>query len=151
MPRINYIKKNFLKKDTLYNSFLVNLLIVKTLKKGKKFLAISLIYKALNILQLKKKNALKLLELAIKNIRPRITSKELNPKEGTRTLIIPLDTFKSIRISIKWLIKNSLKRSKKSFSFNLANEIYDSAINRGLTIRQKKDYTNFILSKKTAF
>lgn len=151
MPRVNYIKKNFLKKDPLYNSFLVNLLITKTLKKGKKFLAISLIYKALNILQLKKKNALKLLELAIKNIRPRITSKELNPKEGKCTLIIPLDTFKSIRIAIKWLIKNALKRSKKSFSFNLANEIYDSATNRGLTMRQKKDYTSFVLSKKTAF
>ena len=46
MSRRSIIKKNYIEPDSLYNSYLVSLLIVRVLKQGKKRLASSIIYEA---------------------------------------------------------------------------------------------------------
>lgn len=150
MSRFNYTKKNFLQKDSIYNSFLVSLFIVNILKKGQKCLAKSLIYRALTLLKHRTKNVLVLLELAIKNIRPQINFKELGLRKGARTIIVTYELFKSVRVAIKWLIFSALQRAKKAFSINLANEIVDAASKRGLTLRKKKDFHRYVISRRTA-
>ena len=54
MSRRNISKKRFPERDSIYNSYLVNLLIARILKSGKKNLAKSIVYKAFEII--KKKN-----------------------------------------------------------------------------------------------
>jgi len=51
MSRRNISKKRFPQPDSLYNSYLVSLLIARILKSGKKNLAKNIVYQAFEIIQ----------------------------------------------------------------------------------------------------
>ena len=53
MSRRNISKKRYPKADPIYNSFLVNLIISRVLKSGKKILAQKIVHKAFDIIQFK--------------------------------------------------------------------------------------------------
>ena len=53
MSRRNISKKRFPKSDSLYNSYLVSLLIARILKSGKKTLARKIVYTAFTIIEKK--------------------------------------------------------------------------------------------------
>lgn len=150
MSHFIYNKIIFLKKDSKYNSLLINLFITRILKNGKKSLATFLFYKTLTVLKKRTKKFLKLIERVIKKIRPKSRLRELSKKKGSKTAVVKYELLKSVKIAIKWLIRNAIKRSKKPFYINLANEIYDVFKGRGLTFRQTKDYHKHIRIKKTA-
>ena len=53
MSRRNISKKRFPEKDSVYNSYLVSLLITRILKSGKKTIAKKIVYDAFEIIQKK--------------------------------------------------------------------------------------------------
>lgn len=145
-------EKSFIIKDIKYNSFLVNFLINKVLKNGKKSIAKKIVYNALNLVELKmKKNSLFILETAIKNISPII---KIIPFYHNQTIYFEpkqLEQSMSIKIAITWLIKSAFNRSGKKIEIKLCDEIIDTYKNIGQSVKKKDLFYKKIESSKVIF
>lgn len=150
MSRKKIIKKTLFQKDLFYNNILITLIINRLLKHGKKNLAKKIIYKTLNYIFIKtKKNPLLILEKAIKNISPRVILRN-KFRQGIVTKIpILLNIFDSTLIAICWLLKITIKKSKKQLFIKLGIEILDAFKGIGNTIKKKEEIHKIAKSNKT--
>jgi small subunit ribosomal protein S7 len=140
MSRRNISKKRFPKPDDIYNSFLVSLIISKILKSGKKNLAKKIIYKAFDIIRIKtNKNPLIIFEKAVKKTSPLIEIKSRKIGGSINKVPTEIDGFRSINLSLRWIIKHSKEKTGRSMAIKLANEIIDSSNNIGKTIKKKEE------------
>jgi small subunit ribosomal protein S7 len=140
MSRRISIKRRVIKKDFRYNKLLISMLINKLLKKGKKNIAENILYKTLKLIELKtKKNPILILEKSIKNISPRVKLEATYLNKSIFQVPKILNLYYSTRIAIKWLIENSKKRSGKSMSIKLSNEIFDSLKGIGNSIKKRDE------------
>jgi len=115
------------------------MIINKILKKGKKNIAESILYKTLTLIELKtNKNPILILEKAIKNISPRVKLEATYVNKSTFQVPKILNLYYSTRIAIKWLIESSKKRSGKSMSVKLSNEVLDSLKGVGNSIKKRE-------------
>ena len=150
MIRRYKVKKKFNNLDLKYKSFLVNLLINKVLKSGKKVLAKKLVYSTLSIIQLKtKKNPLLILEEAIKKLIPKFQierpSKELKKKF---LFVNTMPKYKGLMLSLRWLIQSAKKGSSNKFIIKLSNEIINTWRGHGNSLIKKYQLYSRIKSLK---
>lgn len=128
--------------DPIYNSKLVFRLINKVMFDGKKSIAQSLVYKALDQIEKTGKKPLNTLETAIANISPRM---EVRPRRvGGASYQVPVEVRGDRResLAIRWMINAARSRSNKefhTFDQKLAQEIMDAAENKGAAIKRKED------------
>ena len=149
MSRKISIKKHSLKRDFKYNNLLVNFLINKILKNGKKILAQRIVYKAFYIIELKlNKNPLLIFEKAIRNISPRVqlTNKLI---EGINQKVPKvLNIYSSTKLAIRWLSEFAKKRTEKGMYLKLANEILDANQGFGNSIKKRDEIHKIAESNK---
>ena len=111
MPRkkISNQYKILKQKKLVKGCLLIDLLLKRLLKKGKKKLAEACIKNVINFLK-KKINIpfLIILEKAIKNISPKFKILSMNNQIDSK--VIELTTFESIKIALTWLIKGAKMR-----------------------------------------
>jgi small subunit ribosomal protein S7 len=140
MARRNRAVKRVVEPDIKYNSQLVASFINKLMVSGKKTVAASLFYDALNLAaERAKKPGLEVFEQAIKNVTPLI---EVRPRRvGGATYQVPLEVRPDRRqsLAIRWLVSTARTRSGKSMSEKLAAEILDAANNQGATVKKRED------------
>jgi len=126
--------------DVKYNSELVGRFINKLMLNGKKSVAASIFYDALDIVAGRtKKPSIETFEQAVKNATPLI---EVRPRRvGGATYQIPLEVRPERRqsLAIRWLVQNARSRSGKSMAEKLAAEIMDAANNQGATVKKRED------------
>jgi small subunit ribosomal protein S7 len=140
MSRKILIKKRFFKFELKYNSFLVNLLINRILKKGKKELAKRIVYTSLNLLENKmNKNPIFILEKAIRNLIPRVKLQSKKIGGSTHQVPIILNRFKGVNLAIRWLTDSAKKRIGKNIIIKLTNEILDCLKYLGNSIKKKEE------------
>ena len=111
MSRRNIAKKRFPQPDSVYNSYLVSLLINRILKSGKKTIAKTIVY-----------------EVKARRV-------------GGSTYQVPIEVsgFRATNLSLRWIIGYSKQRVGRSMSIKLANEIIDTANDIGNTIKKKEE------------
>lgn len=140
MPRKKIIKKKELTTDPIFNSILIQLLINRILKKGKKQLAIRIVLNTLEHIQLKtQQDALQLVEIAIQNLSPSV---EIQTKRiGGAVYSVPLEvqSFKATNLAVQLLLETTRAKSGQYFSKKLAEEIIDASNNMGAAIRKKEE------------
>lgn len=140
MARRNRAAKRPIEPDIRYNSRLVSSFINKLMRNGKKTLAASIFYKALDLVQERtKKPGIEIFEQAIKNATPLI---EVRPRRvGGATYQIPLEVRPERRqsLAIRWLVNSARTRSGKSMAEKLAAELIDAANNQGATVKRRED------------
>jgi len=140
MPRKGPAKKRITLPDSLYNSKMVAQFINKTMRRGKKSLAESIVYRSLDIIKSKtKKDPLDVFERAMKNVRPAM---EVKPRRvGGATYQVPVEVKldRQVSLAMRWLISFAKKRSGKSMAEKLSAELMDAATNKGATIKKKED------------
>jgi small subunit ribosomal protein S7 len=140
MARRNRAVKRVVEPDIKYNSQLVASFINKLMDSGKKTVAASIFYDALNLAaERAKKPGLEVFEQAIKNVTPLI---EVRPRRvGGATYQVPLEVRPDRRqsLAIRWLVSTARTRSGKSMSEKLAAEILDAANNQGATVKKRED------------
>ncbi len=140
MARRIVIRKEFLEKDLLYNSFLVNILINKVLKNGKKFLARNIVYKSFDMISKDAgKNPVLIFEKAVRNVQPKVGLKAVIVENTTYRIPVLINKLKSAKIAIRWIVESSKKRKKKSAANCLFLEILDASRNTGLSVKKKED------------
>ena len=140
MARRNRAIKRPVTPDVKYNSQLVASFINKLMNDGKKTVAASIFYDALEIAEKRaKKPGLELFEQAIKNSTPLI---EVRPRRvGGATYQVPLEVRPDRRqsLAIRWLVNSARSRSGKSMAEKLAAELLDAANNQGATVKKRED------------
>jgi len=140
MSRRNIAKKRFPEADPTYNSYLVNLLIKRILKCGKKNTAQNIVYAALAIIQKKtNEDPLIIFEKAIRNASPIVEVKSRRIGGSTYQVPIEVSGFRATNLALSWLISYSRKRVGRSMSIKLASEIIDSSNDTGSTIKRKEE------------
>lgn len=126
--------------DVRYNSVHVQSFINRVLRNGKKSVAASLIYDALDMIgERTKRNPAEIFEAAIKNVGPVM---EVRPRRvGGATYQVPMEVpaYRRFALASRWLITAAKARSGKTFSEKLAAELMDAANNQGAAIRKREE------------
>jgi small subunit ribosomal protein S7 len=140
MPRRREVPERVIIPDAKYNSKLVSKFIKSIMKDGKKSIAESILYDAMDIIE-KKTNepAIKIFEQALENAKPMIEVK--SRRVGGSTYQVPTEIRPSRRtaLGIRWIIDFARKRSEKGMVDKLSAELLDAANKRGATIKKKED------------
>src|SRR3990172_9325624 len=140
MPRRSRPQKRDLPPDVRYNSVQVASFINRVMKRGKKSLATTLVYDALELMEERtKKNPLETFEQALRNVSPLM---EVKPRRvGGATYQVPMEVAPDRRFALatRWILTAARSRSGKSFSEKLAGELMDAANNSGSAIRRREE------------
>ncbi len=140
MPRRREVPKRVIASDLKYNSALVAKFINCIMRDGKKSVAESTLYKALNIMGEKTNEPpLKTFEQAVDNVRPLIEVK--SRRVGGSTYQVPTEIRPSRRtaLGIRWIITYARQRPEKGMASKLASELLDAANRRGASVKKKED------------
>lgn len=140
MPRRREVPKREILPDPKYGDKLVAKFINGLMRRGKKSVAESILYRAFDIIQTRtKQDPLKLFKQALENAKPLLEVR--SRRVGGATYQVPIEVRHERRASlaIRWLISFSKKRNEKSMHEKLAMELLDAASNRGTTIKKKED------------
>lgn len=128
--------------DTRYGSELVQKLINIVMWRGKKTVATTIVYDALDYMAKKtgdKDKMLKTLAKAIENITPII---EVRPRRvGGSVYQIPVEVnYRRARsLALRWLINAAATRGDKTMGLRLGNELLDAAEGRGGAAKKRQD------------
>jgi small subunit ribosomal protein S7 len=140
MSRRNISKKRFPEADSVYNSYLVSLLITRILKSGKKTIAKNIVYEAFEIIKKKtSEDPLEVFEKAIRKASPIVEVKARRIGGSTYQVPIEVSGFRATNLSLRWIIRYAHQRVGRSMSIKLANEIIDTANEIGNTIKKKEE------------
>jgi small subunit ribosomal protein S7 len=140
MPRRYRPPKRKVQPDLKYNSEHVEMCINRVMRSGKKSLARTVVYDALDLIgERTKRNPLEVFEQAIKNATPLL---EVKPRRvGGATYQIPIEVSldRRITLALRWLIAAARSRSGKGMTEKLANELLDAANNVGTAVKKRED------------
>ena len=140
MSRRNISKKRFPQPDSIYNSYLVSLLITRILKSGKKTIAKKIVYEAFEIIKQKtNEDPLTIFEKVICKGSPIVEVKARRIGGSTYQVPIEVSSFRATNLSLRWIIQYSKQRVGRSMSIKLANEIIDTANEVGNTIKKREE------------
>lgn len=140
MSRRSTIEKKTGKSDPIYRNRLVNMMVNRIIKHGKKSLAYRILYKAMkNIKQKTKKNPLSVLRQAIRRVTPNVTVKARRLGGSTYQVPIEIKSAQGKALAIRWLLGASRKRSGRNMAFKSSYESIDAARDNGEAIRKKEE------------
>jgi len=137
--------------DVRYNSINIQTMVQHVLKKGKKSLAVGLIYDAMDIIKERTgKNSIEIFDAALKNVSPAM---EVRPRRvGGATYQVPMEVSADRRmtLALRWILSAARERAGKSFPDKLASELIDASNETGSAIR-KRDETHKMAEANRAF
>jgi small subunit ribosomal protein S7 len=137
--------------DIRYNSVQLQTLVQHVLKRGKKSVALGLVYDAMDLIKERtQKSAIEVFETALKNVSPAM---EVRPRRvGGATYQVPMEvsTDRRTTLAIRWILSAAHDRSGKSFPDKLAGELIDAFNETGTAIR-KRDETHKMAEANRAF
>lgn len=140
MPRRYRPERREVLPDVRYNSMQVQSFINRVMKRGKKSVATSLVYDALDLIgERMNKEPIEVFEQALKNVSPVM---EVRPRRvGGATYQVPMEVSSHRRFALatRWILAAARARSGRSFSEKLAAELMDAANNTGSAIRRREE------------
>lgn len=145
-PKKRYVLPDPKFRDTNVTKFVNNLML-----QGKKSLAYSIFYGALDIVEERtKENGLETWRKALNNVSPGVEVK--SRRVGGATFQVPMEVRPERRQSLgmKWLINYARKRGEKTMTERLAGEIIAGAKGEGAAVK-KKDDTHRMADANKAF
>lgn len=137
--------------DIRYHSVNMQTMILHIMKRGKKSLAVSLMYDAMDLVKERTgKNPLEVFDAALRNVSPVM---EVRPRRvGGATYQVPMEVPANRRmtLTIRWILAAARARSGKSFPDKLASELIDAFNETGAAIR-KRDEAHKMAEANRAF
>lgn len=126
--------------DVRYNSLPVTFFIHRIMKRGKKSVATTIMYDAMDIVKEKSgKNPVEVLDQALRNVGPVM---EVRPRRvGGATYQVPMEvpTNRRMTLAMRWIIDASTGRTGNSYAEKLSAEILDAANNQGASVRKREE------------
>ncbi|HDD44235.1 MAG TPA: 30S ribosomal protein S7 [Candidatus Desulfofervidus auxilii] len=140
MPRKGPVPRREILPDPKYGSVLVAKFINCMMRDGKKSVAESIFYDAMEIIAEKTgKNPLEVFEKAVENVKPILEVKSRRVGGATYQVPVEVRPERQVSLAIKWIIQSARARSERGMVKKLANELLDAYNNRGSAIKKKED------------
>lgn len=141
MPRKGPVQKRKVIADPVYNSVLVTQLVNKVLKSGKKSIAESIVYGALEYIHTKieDQDPVSVLQRAIDNIKPQVEVKSRRVGGATYQVPIEVKEARGTTLALRWLTDYSRQRREKTMTLRLANEVLDASSSLGASVKKRED------------
>ncbi|MDR0958562.1 MAG: 30S ribosomal protein S7 [Clostridiales bacterium] len=140
MPRKGHVPKRDVLADPKYNSKVITRLINVVMLDGKKSIAQNIVYGALDKVSEKRgADALESFESALANLMPLLEVKAR--RVGGATYQVPIDIRPDRRqtLALRWLVTYSRRRSERTMTDRLANEILDALSSTGGAFKKKEE------------
>jgi small subunit ribosomal protein S7 len=152
MPRSYKSTEVFLKGDPRYDNKLASKIINKLMLQGKKSIAQSMFYEALDTVLKKVENVdpVDVFTKAVENIKPRVEVR--SKRVGGATYQVPKEVNKRRQqsLAIRWLIDAARTKRGKPMSKRLAEELFDAYNNQGVAVT-KKDNVHKMAEANSAY
>lgn len=140
MSRRNAAKKGDIIPDSRYGEIIVAKFINRMMLDGKKSLAESLFYTAMDKIEEKvQEPGIEVFKKALENVRPSLEVK--SRRIGGATYQVPLEVSprRSESLALRWLIRYTRERKEYGMVDKLTNEIIAAANSEGSTYKKKED------------
>ena len=141
MARRHAIDKRVPLPDPKFKSLLVAKFINSVMRRGKKSLAESVVYGALEIIKDRKpaEDPLAIFSSAIDHAKPLVQVK--SRRVGGATYQVPVEVASDTRtaLAFRWIIEFARRRGEKSMAERLAGELLDCYSKQGNTIKRRED------------
>lgn len=151
MPRRGKVSRSRANPDAKYNSVLVQVMINKVMRDGKKSTAERIVYDAMDLIaQRTKEEPRQVFEQALRNAMPVL---EVRPRRvGGATYQIPLEVrpARQTSLAMRWVLSAARGRSGRPMSDRLATELVDAFREQGTAIK-KRDDTHRMAEANKAF
>jgi len=140
MPRRRVAAKREILPDPKYHNQTVAKFINHVMVSGKKAVAESIVYGALERIQERgTADPVETFEKALEAVAPYVEVK--SRRVGGATYQVPVEVRPSRRqaLAMRWLVDFARKRGEKSMAARLAGELMDAAEGRGAAVRKRED------------
>lgn len=149
MPRKGPAPKRALVIDPVYGSQVVTQLVNKILLDGKKSVAESIVYGALEGVREKSgQDPVVVLKRALENIRPSLEVRSRRVGGATYQVPVEVRPVRATTLALRWLVDFSRARREKSMTERLTNEILDASNGLGAAVKRREDMHKMAESNK---
>ena len=140
MPRKGPAPKRPLLVDPVYQSPLVTQLVNKILLDGKKSIAETIVYGALEGCREKTgTDPVVTLKRGLDNVKPAIEVKSRRVGGATYQVPIEVKPGRSTTLALRWLVGYAQDRREKTMAERLMNEILDASNGLGAAVKKRED------------
>ena len=140
MSRRRRAKKRETMPDPKYHSPLLQMVVNRVMKNGKKTLAYKIVYQTMDRLQEKTdQNPIQVLNEAIMNVKPIVEVK--SKRVGGAAYQVPLDVNqeRGTVLAIRWILAAARSRSGMSIVSKLTSEILDASKKSGAAMKRRNE------------
>ncbi len=140
MPRKKRDFSREILPDPKYHDVVVTKTVNAIMRGGKKGVAESALYNALDRIQKKEGgDAVELFHKALSNIRPVIEVRSRRVGGATYQVPTEVPAKRAESLAIRWLLSAANGRGERTLSDRLAGEIFDAIVNRGNAVKKRED------------
>jgi small subunit ribosomal protein S7 len=149
MPRKGPAPRRPLVVDPVYNSPLVTQLVNKILMDGKRSVAESIVYGALEGCRDKSgTDPVVTLKRALDNVRPTLEVKSRRVGGATYQVPVEVKAGRANTLALRWLVGYSRARREKTMTDRLMNELLDASNGLGASVKRREDTHKMAESNK---
>jgi small subunit ribosomal protein S7 len=140
MPRKGPAPRRDLVADPIHHSVLVTQLVNKVMLHGKRSLAESIVYKAMDIVGEKTgEDALSVVKRAVDNVKPPLEVKSRRVGGATYQVPVEVRPRRATTLAIRWIVDFARSRREKTMAECLAAELLDAASGLGAAVKKRDD------------
>ncbi len=140
MSRRHRAERRELVPDPKFGNLKVSRFMNSVMRQGKKSVAESIVYGALEQIEAKiKQNPVAVFEQALDNVMPSVEVR--SRRVGGATYQVPIEVRPDRRqtLAIRWIIAAARERNEKTMVDKLSGELLDASNNRGNAVKKRED------------
>ena len=140
MSRRHSAEKREIIPDPKFGSVVVSKFMNSVMYEGKKSVAESIVYGALEMIEGKTKtNPLNVFQQALDNVMPSIEVRSRRVGGATYQVPVEVRTSRRQALGIRWIIAAARERNERTMTERLSAELLDASNNRGNAVKKRED------------
>ena len=140
MSRRHSAEKREIMPDPKYGNAVVTKFMNSVMYAGKKSVAESIVYGALDLIESKtKQQPLGVFQQALDNVMPSIEVRSRRVGGATYQVPVEVRTSRRQALGIRWIISAARERNEKTMTERLSAELLDASNNRGNAVKKRED------------
>lgn len=137
--------------DPIFGSELLAKFMNMIMVSGKKSIAETIVYGALNIIESKgHTKPIEVLSKALENAQPRVEVRSRRVGGATYQVPVEVRATRRMGLAMRWLIEAARKRNERTMTTKLAGELLDAFEGRGVAAKKRED-THKVAEANKAF
>ena len=140
MSRRHSAEKREILPDPKFANVVITKFMNSIMYEGKKSVAESIVYGALDIIESKtKQNPLGVFQQALDNVMPSIEVRSRRVGGATYQVPVEVRTTRRQALGIRWIIAAARERNEKTMTERLSAELLDASNGRGNAVKKRED------------